>query len=425
MTQQPHLTKFAVRRLQRRKRQEALLKWTGRLAFILVLTVLASLLFTLINTGRTAFVQNTLAVDVTLDQEQLRNVSADPEAADYRQSDFQLLILSSLDRSMSINGYTVPSLSVFSLLSRSGSEDAIRRFLQNRPGMVGQERRFYLPLSEDVDQYLKGHPSLALSPAQIELINKLVEAEKIKSRFNVRFLTGVDSQNAELAGIAGALTGSFLSLFVALGIALPIGLGAAIFLEEFAPTNRFIRFIEINISNLAAVPSLVFGLLGLAFMINLIGLPRSVSLVAGLVFALRTFPTIIITTRSALSAVPSSIKDGALSLGATPVQAVFHHKLPHAAPGIFTGTIIAMAQAFGETAPLLMIGMVAFVSDIPQTAMDPATTLPVQIFIWSESTSPAWQEKTAAAILILLSVLVIINLFAAYLRRRFERIYKA
>jgi phosphate transport system permease protein len=243
----------------------------------------------------------------------------------------------------------------------------------------------------------------------------------VESGFAWRFLTSGDSREAELAGIRGALTGSVFTLLVTLILCLPIGVGAAVYLEEFAPKNRLTDLIEININNLAAVPSIVFGLLGLAMFLNFFGLPRSAPLVGGLVLALLVLPTIIIASRAALKSVPPSIKEAALGVGASHQQAIFHHVLPMAMPGIMTGTIIGMAHALGETAPLLMIGMVAFIVDIPGGITDAATALPVQIYLWSDLPEIAFQAKTAAAIIVLLVVLFVMNATAIYMRKRFER----
>jgi phosphate transport system permease protein len=243
----------------------------------------------------------------------------------------------------------------------------------------------------------------------------------VESGFAWRFFTSGDSREAELAGIKGALVGSALTLFVTLLIYLPLGVGAAIYLEEFAPKNRWTDIIEININNLAAVPSIVFGLLGLAMFLNFFGLPRSAPLVGGLVLALLVLPTIIIASRAALKAVPPSIKEAALGVGASHQQAIFHHVLPLAVPGIMTGTIIGMAHALGETAPLLMIGMVAFIVDVPQGITDAATAMPVQIYLWSDLPELAFQAKTAAAIIVLLVFLFVMNALAIYTRKRFER----
>ena len=270
-------------------------------------------------------------------------------------------------------------------------------------------------------------PSIArrITDRQIVWARTLKERGLIKNGLNTTLFTNADSREPELAGVAGALAGSILTMVITMLLAVPIGVGAAIYLEEFAPKNRLTDFIEVNINNLAAVPSIVFGLLGLAVFINLFGFPRSAPLVGGMVLALMTLPTVIISARAALKAVPPSIREAALGVGASRTQAVFHHVLPLAMPGILTGSIIGLAQALGETAPLLMIGMVAFIADPPTLGLsgftEPATVMPVQIYIWSSSAERAFEARTAAAILALLTLLVSFNAVAIYLRRRFER----
>jgi phosphate transport system permease protein len=260
-----------------------------------------------------------------------------------------------------------------------------------------------------------------ISDKEIVWLDALKPDSAVDSRFNsIFFFTGA-SREPELAGVWGAVIGSFLTMIVTLAISFPIGVSAAIYLEEFAPKNRWTQLIEVNINNLAAVPSIVFGLLGLAVFLNFFGLPRSAPLVGGMVLALMTLPIIIIASRASLRAVPPSIREAALGIGASKVQTVFHHVLPLAMPGIMTGTILGMAHALGETAPLLMIGMVAFIVDIPEGFTDPATILPVQIFMWADFPEPGFQQKTSAAILILLAFLVLMNAVAVILRKRFER----
>lgn len=260
-----------------------------------------------------------------------------------------------------------------------------------------------------------------LSDMQIALIEHLRSNDKIEKRWNKIFFTRGASREPEQAGIWGALVGSLLTMGVTLLLAFPLGVSTAIYLEEFAPRNKLTDIIEVNINNLAAVPSIIFGLLGLSVFLNWFEFPRSAPLVGGLVLALMTLPTIIIASRAAIKAVPPSIREAALGIGASRVQAVFHHVLPLAMPGMLTGTIIGMAQALGETAPLLMIGMVAFIVDIPAALTDPATVMPVQIYMWADFPEPAFQQKTAAAILVLLAFLVTMNALAVILRRRFER----
>jgi phosphate transport system permease protein len=263
--------------------------------------------------------------------------------------------------------------------------------------------------------------SRQISDRDIAYLEVLKQAGVVSSRFNTIFFTRGASREPEMAGVLGAVVGSFLTLIVTLGISFPIGVAAAVYLEEFAAKNRWTTLIEVNINNLAAVPSIVFGLLGLAVFLNFLGLPRSAPVVGGMVLALMTLPIIIIASRAALKAVPPSIREAALGVGASKIQTVFHHVLPLAMPGVMTGTILGMAHALGETAPLLMIGMVAFIVDVPHGIFDPATLLPVQIFMWADFPEQAFQHKTSAAILVLLSFLVFMNAVAVVLRRRFER----
>jgi phosphate transport system permease protein len=259
------------------------------------------------------------------------------------------------------------------------------------------------------------------SDIQVALIEHLKSRDLIEKRLNRIFFTHGASREPEQAGILGALIGSLFTMTITLALAFPLGVATAIYLEEFAPKNRWTYLIEVNINNLAAVPSIIFGLLGLAVFLNWFNLPRSAPLVGGLVLALMTLPTIIIASRAAIKAVPPSIREAALGIGASKVQVVFHHVLPLAMPGMLTGTIIGMAQALGETAPLLMIGMVAFIVDIPATFLDPATVMPVQIYMWADFPEPAFQQKTAAAILVLLTFLIAMNAIAVFLRSWFER----
>ncbi len=286
----------------------------------------------------------------------------------------------------------------------------------------------WVPADDDVDMLVKGHMERNVSESQRRIddrqltwVDHLVSRGQIKKVFNMTFFTAGDSREPELAGIWGAVCGSFYTLIVTLVLSFPVGAAAAVYLEEFAPKNRWTDIIEVNINNLAAVPSIVFGLLGLAVFLNFFGLPRSVPLVGGLVLTLMTLPTIIISSRSALKAVSPSIREAALSIGASKVQMVAHHVLPQALPGMLTGSIIGMAQALGETAPLLMIGMVAFIVDIPAGFTDPSTVLPVQIYLWADSPERGFLEKTSAAIMVLLIFLMVMNCAAVFLRRIFEK----
>ncbi|MFN7902309.1 MAG: phosphate ABC transporter permease PstA [Holosporales bacterium] len=289
----------------------------------------------------------------------------------------------------------------------------------------GTEQKVWLPASDDVDQYYKYYRYHASSGRMNELqqnfLNEMERTEAVKTSFNANFFLKADSRNPDSAGIRGALVGSLWTMLVTFLVAFPLGVLAAVYLEEFSKKGRLAAFLEININNLVAVPSVVYGLLGLFLFLQVFSLPRSAALVGGFVLALMTMPVIVIATRAALRAVPASLRQAAQALGANQVQVAFHHVVPYALPGIMTGTIIGMARALGETAPLLMIGMVAFIADVPGDLLDPTTVLPVQIFLWADSPERAFAEKTAAAILVLLSFLLVMNAVAIYLRKKFER----
>ncbi|MCJ8271276.1 MAG: phosphate ABC transporter permease PstA, partial [Psychrosphaera sp.] len=306
------------------------------------------------------------------------------------------------------------------------AEYSFRNRLIENPTLLGQKMTLWVMLDDDVDSYLKedyvsGEAGGRLNQKQAVWLQTLNEQGLIESRFSTGFFTNSDSREPEQAGVRGALAGTMLTMLVTLVLSFPLGVAAALYLEEFAPRNRWTDMIEININNLAAVPSIVFGLLGLAVIINIFGLPRSAPMVGGIALTLMTLPTIIIASRASIKAVPPSIREAAMGLGASKMQVAFGHVLPMAMPGILTGAIIGMAQALGETAPLLMIGMVAFIVDVPTSITDAATVLPVQIFLWADSPERAFMAKTSAAILVLLGLLAVMNISAAMLRRYFER----
>ena len=310
----------------------------------------------------------------------------------------------------------------------SGAGYALRNMALENPALVGGTLEVWVPADDDVDMLVKGHidrtlpeDERRLDDDQIAWVDALEAEDRIARRFNRTLFTAGDSREPELAGIRGAVVGSAFTLAVTLVLSFPIGVAAALYLEEFAPTNRWTDLIEVNINNLAAVPSIVFGLLGLAVFINFFGLPRSAPLVGGLVLALMTLPTVIISSRAALKSVPPSIREAALGMGASRMQMIFHHVLPLALPGMLTGTIIGMAQALGESAPLLMIGMVAFIVDVPGSPLEPATVMPVQIYLWADSPERAFVERTSAAIMVLLGFLLAMNSLAVLLRKKFER----
>ena len=314
---------------------------------------------------------------------------------------------------------------LYALVSNGAGYDLKERLL-SEPELLDQTEKFWILADDDIDTYykslLKGRAYTArLSLAQLERVKQLIDQDRIELQFNANFLSRGDSREPEQAGIKGAMFGSFFTLVITLLLSFPIGMAAAIYLEEFAEKNRWTEFIEVNINNLAAVPSIIFGLLGLAIFINFFNVPRSIPFLGGLVLAVMTLPTIIITSRAAIKSVPPSIREAALGLGASPNQVVLHYVVPLAMPGMLTGSIIGMARALGETAPLLMIGMVAFIVDVPGGFTDPATVLPVQIFLWADSPERAFIEKTSAAIIVLLAFLITMNLSAVWLRKKLER----
>lgn len=316
---------------------------------------------------------------------------------------------------------------LYSLVSSDAGLELKQQILSN-PALLGSKVKVWLLASDDIDLLNSGQVDISsdettrrVSDKEISWFTSLQQAGDVEVRFNSGFFTSGDSREPELAGILSALMGSILSLTVCFVLSFPIGVLAAIYLEEFAPKGRFSDLIEININNLAAVPSIVFGLLGLAIFLNAFSLPRSTPLVGGMVLSLMTLPTIIIASRVSLRAVPPSIREAALGMGASLIQTTFHHVAPLALPGMFTGAIVGMARALGDTAPLLMIGMVAFIVDVPKSVLDPATALPVQIFLWADSPERAFLEKTSAAIIVLLIFLVVMNLAAVILRKCYEQ----
>jgi phosphate transport system permease protein len=417
----------ALKHLKKRRAKEWRFRFMGRSAVAFALASLFWLLASVVGTGLSAFYQHYLTLPVAIEfQEGLFSENSTPD--DLRRANYRPIVSKAMEMLVSEATDDDTNKDIFTLISASGAGDHIRQRVYNNPSLIGQTITVRVPVSDQVDQLLKGNISRDLEEArrkvsdqQIIWIDRLKEEGVIKRQFNTKLFVNPDSRDPELAGIAGAVIGSAMIVFIAFLLALPIGVGSALYLNEFAPKNKWTDIIEININNLAAVPSIVFGLLGLAIFINFFGFERSLPLVGGMVLALRAFPTIVIATRAALESVSPSLVDGALSLGASHTQAVFQHKLPLAAPGILTGSIIAMAQVLGETAPLLMIGMVAFVTEVPQSVTDPSTALPVQIFLWSDSAERAWSERTAAAIIVLLFFLLMMNGVAIWLRNRLEK----
>jgi phosphate transport system permease protein len=422
-----HTTGAAQARLRRRYAAERRFKIYGATAIALALGALVWLLVTLLANGLSAFQQTYIRLNVTLDPA-LVDPQGDRSPDSLARGDFGGAIRTALrERFPDVQG-RAQLRSLFGLLS-SGAEFELRERVFADPSLVGTTQSVWVLAATDVDMLRKGYFEKAedgsaggrLNPQQVRWIETLKAEGDLALRWNSNFFTRADSREPELVGVWGGVVGSFLTLIVCLALAFPFGIAAAVYLEEFAPKNRFTDLIEVNINNLAAVPSIIFGLLGLAVFLNFFGMPRSAPLVGGIVLALMSLPTIIIAARAALRAVPPSIREAAYGLGASKMQVVLHHVLPLGLPGMMTGTIIAMANALGETAPLLMIGMVAFIVDIPDGFTSPATVLPVQIFMWADSPERGFVEKTSAAILVLLAFLLTMNAVAIFLRNKFER----
>ena len=423
---------------RKRNAAEARFRAYGLAAIALSLVMLVVLLVTIFSGGIGAFRQTYLTLPVTLNAAQIdKKGERNPEdikkvlTLTYGKLLDKALEGVIADKAIQINDLNDKDIS--GLISKEAAADLRNRVLAD-PGLIGQTVQARVLVNGRVDGYYKGRVSMEsaardanTSPAQLQLADVLKAQGMLATQWNWSFLTSADAsdQRPEAAGVGVAILGSLYMMLVVLTLAVPIGVAAAIYLEEFAPKNRWTDVIEVNISNLAAVPSIVFGILGLAAFINFAGLPQSAPIVGGLVLTLMTLPRIIIPARAALKAVPPSIRDAALGVGASKMQSVFHHVLPLATPGILTGVILGMAQALGETAPLLLIGMVAFVKNFPaappEGLFDPASALPVQVYNWTQRADPAFIERASGAIIVLLAFLLCMNLFAVFLRRKFER----
>lgn len=408
--------------LARRNRNQKILQGLGLTAVGVAFMMLLILIASLVTTGYPAFRQTHVTLEVFVDPDEIREERLPRGGFDDVLEAALAARLGDVDLSDRATRRAVGGI-----LS-NGAQFQLRDLVVADPGLIGRKVTITAPVSDPYDQLNKGLIDRAtpeefrrLNDRQIAWFDQLVAQGSVSKVLNTGLITNADSRFPELAGLRGALIGSFWALLVCFAIAFPLGIGAAIYLEEFAPKNRMSDFIEVNINNLAAVPSVVFGLLALAVFIGWFGLPRSAPLVGGLTLALMTMPTIIIATRAALKAVPPSIREAAQGIGASPHQVVFGHVLPLAMPGILTGTIIGLAQALGETAPLLLIGMNAFITSAPSGPLDSATALPTQIFIWADSPERGFVSRTSAAILVLLGFLITMNAIAIYLRNRFQR----
>jgi phosphate transport system permease protein len=412
--------------LARRYRAERRFRAYGIAAITFGIAFVIFLFGTVFSQGVSALRQAYVQIDVFYDPE-IIDPAGNRDPDDLLVADYQGLVRASLrERFPTVEGR--PALRELYGIASSAASVELQRRVTADPGLIGQRERLWVLADDTVDMFLKGKVSRSateeerrLSDAQLGHIDSLKAKDALKLRFNTAFFSNGDSRDPEQAGVRGAVIGSFLTLLITLLLSFPIGVGAAVYLEEFAPRNRMTDLIEVNINNLAAVPSIVFGLLGLAMFISFFGLPRSAPLVGGLVLTLITLPTIIIASRAALKAVPPSIREAALGIGASRWQTVVHHVLPLAMPGVLTGAIIGMARALGESAPLLMIGMVAFIVEIPAGVLDPSTVLPVQVFLWSDLPERGFVERTSGAIIVLLLFLIVMNAAAVVLRSKFEK----
>ena len=421
----PSTVELMQRSLKRRYAAERRFRLYGLLSILAALLFLLFLFGAIISKGYMGFLQTRVLLPLTISTEYFE-AGAPEDIEALRGANYNGMIKDAM-RDLFPQVTKRGERRSLSRLISPGAADILRNKVMTDPGLIGSSMELWLPVDDDVDMYIKGHfdgeagSTGRLNSQQAAWVDGLHADGKIKKFFNTGFFTSGDSREPELAGIGGALMGTFLTLLVTLALSFPIGVGAAVYLEEFAPKNRWTDLIEVNINNLAAVPSIVFGLLGLAVFINFFGTPRSAPITGGFVLTLMTLPTIIISSRAVLKSVPPSIREAALGVGASRVQMMFHHVLPQALPGMLTGTIIGMSQALGESAPLLMIGMVAFIVDVPGGFLDPSTVLPVQIFLWADSPERAFVERTSAAIIVLLGFLVLMNATAIYLRKRYEK----
>ncbi|MDU9050005.1 MAG: phosphate ABC transporter permease PstA [Candidatus Electrothrix sp. Rat3] len=410
----------AERNLIRRRRKENRFRRLSFSAVMLSLGFLVLLFASIISNGWSAFLRTDILLDVHFDREVL-------DVNSLVKANYGKLVKQAMREVLPDVTARRDKREMYRLVS-SGAAYTLQKMVTADPALIGKTVSLWLPADDLADMLMKGRidrdtpeSERAMSDKQMQWIDQLIAQGRLERHFNTTFFQAGDSREPELAGIRGAVMGSLFTLLVTLVLSFPVAVASAIYLEEFAPKNRWTDLVEVNINNLAAVPSIVFGLLGLAVFLNFFGMPRSSPLVGGLVLSLMTLPTIIIASRASLQAVPPSIREAALGVGASKMQTVFHHVLPLAMPGMMTGTIIGLSRALGETAPLLMIGMVAFIVDVPASITDPATGLPVQIFLWADSPERAFVERTSAAILVLLTVLISMNGLAVYLRMKFER----
>ena len=418
-------TNTVKKSIVKRRSKDNRLKLYGRIAIGLAVCFLLFLFYSIFTKGFPGFFQYYVTLDINFDRDRI-DPKGDLSDNSLFDGEASKIVNESLFSIIEPKGRKAKKQA--KKIVSSGKDVRIAKMVKNDPSLFGTITKVKFALDDDIDSFLRGfikretpESERRISDKVIGFVDKLNQDGRITYEFSDYILKGSASGNPEMAGIKGAFIGSMLTLSVCLLISFPLGVATAVYLEEIAKKNRITEFIEVNINNLAAVPSVVFGIMGLAIFISIFGMPRSIPLVGGMVLALMTLPTIIISSRAAIRAVPPSVRDAAYGIGASKLQVIFHHVIPLAMPGMLTGTIIGMAQALGETAPLLMIGMVAFIVDIPNSVMDPGTVLPVQIFMWADFAERMFIQKTSAAIIVLLGFLISMNALAVYLRKKLER----
>lgn len=425
----PSTIELVNKNLAKRYRAEKRFRWAGIASISFGMLCLLVLFADIIGKGHGAFHQTYIMMDVSIDADRL-GITDPTDENQLAMGDYQGVLKQALRERFPEVKSRRDKRSLYKIVSNGAGFD-LRELIIADPSILGTTQKLWILADDDIDTYVKtrglgAEPNEDTFTGRVtgkkqEWTEALIADGVVDKKFNTRFFQVGDSREPELAGVRGAIMGSLYTLLVTLALSFPVGVAAAIYLEKYAKKNKITEFIEVNINNLAAVPSVIFGLLGLAIFLSFFGMPRSIPLVGGLVLTLMTLPTIIISSRAAIKAVPPSIEEAAMGIGASKMQVILHHVLPLAMPGMLTGTIIGMAQALGETAPLLMIGMVAFIVDLPGGISDPATVLPVQIFLWSDSPERAFVERTSAAIMVLLGFLITMNALAVLLRKRLER----
>ncbi len=403
------MQKTKIKNLKQRHSAETRFRLLGKSSIAFALFFLVMLFGMILNKSSGAFLRTEIALEVDLSAEK-----------NLQEVDFRQAVKSALKAQFPEVVEVAEINSLYQIISKVANLD-LKKQVEKKPELLGEKSLIWLSASSKADMFFKYKDNSSLNEKQVSWLENLQSQKQLRTVFNWKFFQFADSREPEIAGIGAGLAGSILVMLIFLSFAFPIGVMCAFYLEEFAPKNRVTDIIEISINNLAAIPSIIYGLLGLTVYLQIMNLPRSSSLVGGATLFMLVLPVIIIATRNTIRTIPSSIRDGAAALGASKMQITLHHLFPLSIPGIMTGTILAVSRALGETAPLLMIGMVAFIADIPQNFSDPTTVLPVQIYLWSDSPEMGFAEKTAAAILVLLGFLIIFNLIAVILRKKFER----